>query len=150
MNKLTKYEAIQAGKGSPIKLGVVACIILNILFVFPMVSELQARTAEEWYSLGFEQNLEGRKENAIRSYQQALRLKKNWPQAHHNLSLLFYQLKDGVKAVHHLRLAEKFYLEDSSLESIRNLQVVRKNLQKTYAEFDINSQEFDELENLHP
>ncbi len=150
MNKPTKYEAIQAGKGSPIKLGVVACIILNILFVFPMVSELQARTAEEWYSLGFEQNLEGRKENAIRSYQQALRLKKNWPQAHHNLSLLFYQLKDGVKAVHHLRLAEKFYLEDSSLESIRNLQVVRKNLQKTYAEFDINSQEFDELENLHP
>ena len=141
---------IQAGKSFPLLLGIVAFIVFSILFVFSMVSDVQARTAEEWYALGFEQNIEGRKEQAIRSYRQALRLRKNWPQAHHNLSLLFYQLKDGVKAVHHLRLAEKFYLKDSSLESKRNLQIVRKNLQKTYAEFDINPEEFYGLETLHP
>lgn len=120
------------------------------LFVFMMISDAQARTAGEWYVLGFEQNIEGRKEEAVRSYQQALRLKKNWPQVHHNLSLLFYQLKDGVKAVHHLRLAEKFYLKDSSPESKRNLGVVQNNLKKTYAEFDLNPEEFEELDTLHP
>ena len=122
----------------------------KILFIFPIVSEVQARTAEEWYGIGFEQSLEGSKEQAIRSYQQALRLKKNWPQAHHNLALLFYQIKDGVQAAYHLRLAEKLYLKDSDLESKRNLKIVQKNLQKTYAEFDINPEEFEELDTLRP
>ena len=81
--------------------------LLSIVVVFSMVSVVQAKTAEEWYTLAFEQNLAGKREKAIRSYQQVLRLKNNWPQAHHNLALLFYRLKNGVMAVHHLRLAEK-------------------------------------------
>ena len=124
--------------------------VLSIFLLFTMVSNAQARTAEEWYALGFEQSLEGDRQNAVRSYQQALRLKKNWPEAHHNLALLFYHLKDGVKAVHHLRLAEKLYLKDSSPESKRNLHIVQKNLKKTYAEFDLNSEEFEDLATMHP
>ena len=104
--------------------------ILSLFLLFTMVSNAQARTAEEWYALGFEQSLEGDRQNAVRSYQQALRLKKNWPEAHHNLALLFYHLKDGVKAIHHLRLAEKLYLKDP--ESKRNLHIVQKNLEKTF------------------
>ena len=122
--------------------------VLSIFLLFTMVSNAQARTAEEWYALGFEQSLEGDRQNAVRSYQQALRLKKNWPEAHHNLALLFYHLKDGVKAIHHLRLAEKLYLKDP--ESKRNLHIVQKNLKKTYAEFDLNSEEFEDLATMHP
>jgi S1-C subfamily serine protease len=118
--------------------------------MFSMVAEVQARTAEEWYSIGFEQSIEGSREKAVYSYQQALRLKKNWPEVHHNLSLLFFQLKKGVEAVHHLRLAEKFYRKDLTPESKRNLQIVQRNLQKTYAEFDLNPEEFKELDSLHP
>ncbi|MBT5632044.1 MAG: tetratricopeptide repeat protein, partial [Nitrospina sp.] len=124
--------------------------LLSIVVVFSMVSVVQAKTAEEWYTLAFEQNLAGKREKAIRSYQQVLRLKNNWPQAHHNLALLFYRLKNGVMAVHHLRLAEKLYLTDSDPESNRNLKIVKKNLQKTYAEFDINPEEFEELDAMHP
>jgi S1-C subfamily serine protease len=121
-----------------------------MLLVFSMSSEVQARTAEEWYASGFELSVEGDRGKAVQSYQQALRLRKNWPEAHHNLALLFYQLKDGVKAVHHLRLAEKFYRQNPSAESNRNLQIVQKNLHKTYAEFDLNPEGFEELDTLHP
>jgi S1-C subfamily serine protease len=145
-----KREVILTNIGFPIQLKTRHFFFFIILFVFSMVSELQARTAEEWYAKGFEQSLDGSKKKAIQSYQQALRLKNNWPQAHHNLSLLFYQIKDGVKAVYHLRLAEKLYLKDSSPESRRNLIIVQKNLQKSYAEFDLNPEEFEELEILHP
>jgi S1-C subfamily serine protease len=131
-------------------LRIIPLSFLVVLFSFVLIFGAQTRTAEEWYASGFEHSVKGNKEKAIRSYQQALRLRKNWPEAHHNLALLFYQLKDGVKAVHHLRLAEKFYRQNPSAESNRNLQIVQKNLHKTYAEFDLNPEEFEELDTLHP
>jgi S1-C subfamily serine protease len=145
-----KRQVILTNIGLPIQLKTVFLSVLQMLFVFSMVSVAQARTADEWYALGFELSIEGNREKAVRSYQQALRLKKNWPQAHHNLALLFYHLKDGVKAVHHLRLAKKLYLKYSSPESKRNLKIIQKNLNKTYSEFDLNPEDFEELDTLHP
>ena len=150
MGKQKKYKLILTNIGFPIQLKVFLCFFFLLLFTFCMVSGAHARTAEEWYAIGFEQSLEEDRQKAVRSYQQALRLNKNWPKAHHNLALLFYHLKDGVKAVHHLRLAEKLYLKDPSPESKRNLQIVQKNLEKTYAKFDLNSEEFEDLSTMHP
>ena len=150
MAKQKKYKLILTNIGFPIQLKAFLCFFFLLLVTFCMVSGAHARTAEEWYAMGFEQSLEGDRQKAVRSYQQALRLKKNWPKVHHNLALLFYHLKDGVKAVHHLRLAEKLYLKDSSPESKRNLQIVQKNLEKTYAKFDLNSEEFEDLSTMHP
>ena len=59
---------------------------------------------------------------------------------------MYFKLKDGVKAAHHLRLAEKLYSQDDKI----NLAIIQKNLKKTYAMFDLNSKEFEDLETLHP
>ena len=59
---------------------------------------------------------------------------------------MYFKLKDGVKAAHHLRLAEKFYSQDDKI----NLAITQRNLEKTYAMCDLNSNEFEDLETLHP
>lgn len=125
-------------------------LFIIAFFVLSMISGAQAKTAEEWYAVGFEQSIEGDRERAVRSYKQALLLKKDWPQAHHNLGLLYYQLKDGLKAVQHLSLAEKFYLKDSGAEANRNLRIVQKNLEKTFVELDINPVDFIESDSRQP
>jgi len=118
-------------------------LILVCLLIF-YASSAHAKTAEEWYDQAFEQAVNAQYAKAVRSYRQALRLKKNWARAHHGLAVIYFKLKDGVKAAHHLRLAEKFY-EDSV-----NLAIVRKNLEKTYSTFDLNPEEFEQLETLRP
>ncbi len=121
--------------------------ILGCLFlILTTVSTVQAKTAEEWYEQAFEQSLNAQYSRAIQSYRQALRLKKDWAKAHHGLAVMYFKLKDGVKAAHHLRLAEKFYGPDDKI----NLAIVQRNLEKTYATFDLNPKEFEDLETLHP
>jgi S1-C subfamily serine protease len=109
-----------------------------------------AKTAELWYQDGFHHSIAGKDSSAITAYQGALRLNPNFPQAHHGLALVYYRKGDGVQAVHHLRRAEKLYLQDKSEESLKNLRIVRDNLEKAYKKFDLDPAEFAEMETLHP
>lgn len=121
-------------------------ILACLLLIFTAVSSAHAKTAEEWYDQAFEQSLNAQYQKAVRSYRQALRLKKDWALAHHGLGIMYFNLKDGVKAAHHLRQAEKFY----HLEDDINLSIIRRNLEKTYSTFNLHPEEFQELETLHP
>ncbi len=109
-----------------------------------------AKSAEDWYARGFEQSLNGHSERALQSYRRALQLKPGWAEAHHQLAVLYYRLKDGVRAVHHLRQAERFYLKGDDDQSQKNLTIVRRNLKKAYADFDLNPEDFAEMDALHP
>ena len=122
-------------------------VILGALFLFfTTVLPVHAKTAEHWYEKAFEQSLNSQYSKAIQSYRQALRLKKDWAKAHHGLAIIYFKLKDGVKAAHHLRLAKKFYPEADKI----NRAIIQRNLEKTYTRFDLDSNEFEELENLRP
>ncbi|MZH05599.1 MAG: hypothetical protein F3743_09405 [Nitrospinae bacterium] len=121
-------------------------ILGSLLLFFTTVSPAPAKTAEQWYEQAFEQSLDSQYMKAIQSYRQALRLKKDWAKAHHGLAVMYFKLKDGVKAAHHLRMAKKFYPKDDKI----NRAIVQRNLEKTYATFDLDSNEFEDLENLRP
>lgn len=114
------------------------------------VSALEAKTAEEWYADAFEKSVNGKDDQALRSYQNALKLKPGWAEAHHAVAIVYSRLKSGPQAIHHLRRAEKIYEKISDVQSKRNLIIVRNNLKKAYARFDLNPEEFEEVESLHP
>lgn len=126
--------------------------ILGLCGFFLLVSgaALEAKTAEEWYREAFQHSLNGASQNAIRSYREALRLKPGWAKAHHGLAVAYYRIGDGVKAIHHLRRAEKLYRKATGPAAQKNLLAVRQNLQKTYKKFDLDPKEFEEMESLHP
>ncbi|MFQ5451832.1 MAG: trypsin-like peptidase domain-containing protein [Nitrospinaceae bacterium] len=126
------------------------CLGFLGLFFFAAGSPLEAKTAEDWYAEGFEQSLNGQNEKAVRSFQNALKLKRDWAQAHHGLAVLYYRMNEGVLAVHHLRRAEKLYAREKSPEAKKNLAIVRNNLQKAYGHFGLDPKEFEEMESLHP
>ena len=108
-------------------------VILGSLFLFfTAVLPIHAKTAEQWYEQAFEQSLNSQYIKAIQSYRQALRLKKDWAKAHHGLAVMYFKLKDGVKAAHHLRLAKKFYPEaDKFIPSIKLDPFTRTIIQNT-------------------
>lgn len=120
------------------------------IFLLLTVNESFAKTVEDWYQDGFNHSIEGKDSSAIVAYRMALRLDPNFAQAHHGLALVYYRKGNGVQAVHHLRRAEKLYLQDQGEESQKNLRIVRDNLEKAYKKFDLDPAEFAELETLHP
>ena len=146
MLKLNRYGNILSVIDCPIHLKPLILFFVVVLIAWSISRGANATTAEEWYSQAFEQSLNAQYTKAIQSYRQALRLKKDWANAHHGLAVMYFKLKDGVKAAHHLRLAEKFYSQDDKI----NLAITQRNLEKTYAMFDLNSKEFEDLETLHP
>ena len=146
MLKLNRYDNILSVIDYPIHLKPLILFFGVVLIASSVSRGASATTAEEWYSQAFEQSLNAQYTKAIQSYRQALRLKKDWANAHHGLAVMYFKLKDGVKAAHHLRLAEKLYSQDDKI----NLAIIQKNLKKTYAMFDLNSKEFEDLETLHP
>ena len=146
MLKLNRYENTLSAIDYPIHLKPLTLFFGVVLIVWSISRGANATTAEEFYSQAFEQSLNAQYAKAIQSYKQALRLKKGWANAHHGLAVMYFKLKDGVKAAHHLRLAEKLYPQDDKT----NLAIIQRNLEKTYAMFDLNSKEFEDLETLHP
>lgn len=146
MLKLNRYDNILSVIDYPIHLKPLILFFVVVLIAWSISRGANATTAEEWYSQAFEQSLNAQYTKAIQSYKQALRLKKDWANAHHGLAVMYFKLKDGVKAAHHLRLAEKLYSQDDKI----NLAITQRNLEKTYAIFDLNSKEFEDLETLHP
>ena len=146
MLKLNRYGNILSVIDCPIHLKPLILFFVVVLIAWSISRGANATTAEEWYSQAFEQSLNAQYTKAIQSYRQALRLKKDWANAHHGLAVMYFKLKDGVKAAHHLRLAKKFYSQDDKI----NLAITQRNLEKTYAMFDLNSKEFEDLETLHP
>ena len=146
MLKLNRYENILSVVNYPIHLKPLILFFGVVLIAWSISRGANATTAEEFYSQAFEQSLNAQYTKAIQSYKQALRLKKDWANAHHGLAVMYFKLKDGVKAAHHLRLAEKFYPREDKI----NLAITQRNLEKTYAMFDLNSKEFEDLETLHP
>ncbi len=122
---------------------------IGLVFVSAVPAQ-GAKSAQDWYAKGFEQSLNGQTDRAVQSYRRALKLKPGWAEAHHQLAVLYYRLKDGVRAVHHLRQAERFYLKDGGDQSQKNLAIVRKNLKKAYADFNLSEGDFAEMDALHP
>ena len=146
MLKLNRYGNTISVIGYPIHLKPLILFFGVVLIAWSISCGANATTAEEFYSQAFKQSLNAQYTKAIQSYKQALRLKKDWANAHHGLAVMYFKLKDGVKAAHHLRLAEKFYPREDKI----NLAITQRNLEKTYAMFDLNSKEFEDLETLHP
>lgn len=123
----------------------------SILLLWLSGSSLEAKTAEDWYEQAQEQTLNGQMDKALQSFRAALAKKPDWPQAHHGLAVVYFNLRDGVQAVYHLRRAERSYLKiPNDPEAERNLAIVRKNLEKTYARFELDPADFEEMDALSP
>ncbi|GIT64739.1 MAG: hypothetical protein Ct9H300mP23_03660 [Nitrospinota bacterium] len=98
MLKLNRYGNFFSVIDCPIHLKPFILFFVVVLIAWSISRGANATTAEEWYSQAFEQSLNAQYTKAIQSYRQALRLKKDWANAHHGLAVMYFKLKDGVKA----------------------------------------------------
>ena len=92
MLKLTRYQNILSVIGCPVHLKPLILFFGVVLIAWSISRGANATTAEEWYSQAFEQSLNAQYTKAIQSYRQALRLKKDWANAHHGLAVMYLSL----------------------------------------------------------
>ena len=61
------------------------------------------------YSLAVVSNMIGEMEEAFKHYKEALRINPDFGRAHSNIAMLYYGIKSGKEAIHHLvRAADLF------------------------------------------
>lgn len=105
---------------------------LFFLYHFCLPPTLLADSPEKEYLKAFQLSLDGSTHEAIDAYRKTLKQKPGWAEAHHNLGLLYYEVKMGVRALDHFRKAEHYYSKRLDVKAKTNLAIIQKNLQKAY------------------
>ena len=116
-----------------------SCIIL-VIFLTTNISE--GNTSDSLYKKGFQLSIEGKKQNAIEAYLEALKINPNVAEIHHALGVLYFETNFGANAIDHFKKAELLYNERNDKNSILNLTIVKNNLKKAYERLELNPDDF--------
>ena len=106
-----------------------------------------AESAEGWYQQAFDK-ADTKPQEAIHAYLKAIELKPQWAEAHHGLAVIYFQTKDGVRAIDQLRKAELYYRQRTDPQAVKNLVIVRNNLKRAYENLQLSPQDFDQLSGM--
>ena len=121
-------------------------IPILVFFAFLLTVDGFAKTAEQWYREGVELSLDGSQDRAVKAFQQALKIKPDWAEAHHALGVQYFTIRSGLKGISHLRKAARYYRERSDPQARKNLSIVENNLDKAYARLNVDPDDFDTIE----
>ena len=102
----------------------------------------EANQQQGFHDKAFNFFIEGKINEAIQTYLQALKLKPDSAKTHHYLGVLYFQIGSGAKAINHFKQAESFYKNRKDKNSKFNLDVIRNNLEMAYEKLGLNPEDF--------
>ena len=102
----------------------------------------EASQQQGFHDKAFNFFIEGKINEAIQTYLQALKLKPDSAETHHYLGVLYFQIGSGAKAINHFKQAESFYKNRKDKNSKFNLDVIRNNLEMAYEKLGLNPEDF--------
>ena len=107
---------------------------------FTKALALKPEDAMVHYSLALVSNLIGLTDDSIKHYKEAIRINPKFAKAHSNLSVVYYQFKQGRDAISHLRSAEKLFDEQGETDKA---EMARELMQELYSEFQMTAADFE-------
>ena len=94
------------------------------------------------YSLAVVSNLIGEMEEAFKHYKEAIRINPDFGRAHSNIAMLYYGIKSGKEAIHHLARAADIFKETGEDFMEKN---ARDLLQECGKEFGLKPEDCQNL-----
>ncbi|MCH8156975.1 MAG: trypsin-like peptidase domain-containing protein [Nitrospinae bacterium] len=119
-------------------------LTVALLVFFWLIAENKstANSVEDLYKKGFDLSIEGKPQDAIRVYLQALEIKPSSAKVHHALAVLYYESNRGIQAIDHFRKAALHYRERDDEQAKLNATIVKNNLEKAYKELGLTPEDF--------
>jgi len=122
-----------------LKIFLYTTILLLVIF-FHGTNE--ASQKQDFHGKAFNFSIQGKTNEAIQTYLQALKFKPDSAETHHYLGVLYFQIGNGAKAISHFKQAESFYKIHKDKNSKFNLDVIRNNLEMAYEKLRLNPEDF--------